>query len=49
MDFVLRNTGKAMRAHEIKWESKTSQDLDHADDLSILDENFSEMNIFWRL
>ena len=44
MDFVLRNTGKAMGDHGIKWGGKTLLDLDYADDLSILDESVSKMN-----
>ena len=46
MDFVLRNTGKAIGDHGIKWGGKTLLDLDYADDLSILDESVSKMNEF---
>jgi hypothetical protein len=44
MDFVLRNIGKAMGDHGIKWGGKTLLDLDYADDLSILEESVSKMN-----
>ena len=43
-EIVLRNTGKAMGDHEIKWRGKTFLDLDYADDLSILDESLSKLN-----
>ena len=46
MDFVLRSTGKTIGDHGIKWGGKTLQDLDYADDLSILDESVSKMNDF---
>ena len=44
MDFVLRNTGKAMGKHRIKWGRKAFLDLNYADDFSILDENVSTIN-----
>ena len=51
MDFVLRSMGKAMADQGIKWGGKTLPDLDYADDLSILDESLSKMNVhlevFW--
>ena len=43
MDFVLRSKGKAMGDHRIKRRGKALQDLDYADDLSILDESVSKM------
>jgi len=46
MEFILRNTTKAMEEHGIKWGSKTYLYLDYADDLSILDENASIMKEF---
>ena len=41
-DFVLRNAGKTMGEHGIKWGRKTILDLDCPNDLSILD--FGKMN-----
>ena len=45
MEFVLKSTGKAIGDHGIKWGGKTLVDLDYADDLSILDESVSKMNV----
>jgi len=44
MDFVLNSTIKTMGKHSIKWRRKTFQDLDYADDLSILNESVRKMN-----
>ena len=35
------------KGEHVQHGSKTLPDLDYADDLSILDENISEMNSFW--
>ncbi|XP_065561191.1 LOW QUALITY PROTEIN: probable chitinase 10 [Artemia franciscana] len=45
MDFVIKNTGKAMGEHGIKWGGNTFMDLDYADDLRILDEKMYERAI----
>ena len=42
--FAQRSSAKVMREHEIKLESKTPLHLDHADDLSSLDENVRKMS-----
>ena len=41
---VLRNIGKTMGEHGIKWGEKTFLDLDYADDLSFLDKIVGKMN-----
>ena len=44
MDFVLRNTAKAIGEQRIKWGNNPFLDLDYANDLGILDENVSKMD-----
>ena len=39
--------GKVMREHGIKWEDITRLDLNYADNLSVLHENISELDVFW--
>jgi hypothetical protein len=48
MDLFLRKTVKAMGGHGTKWENKYPPHFDSADDLSVLDENVSETNNFWK-
>ena len=49
LDFVLRNTVKAMEEHRIKWECKTLLGLGYAGDLSVLDESICKLMNPWRL
>ena len=44
MDFVLRNTGKTVGEHKIKWRRKTFLDSDYAHYLSILNESVIKIN-----
>jgi len=46
MEFVQKNTAKAMGEHGIECENKTFLDLDYADYLRVLHENTNKMNDF---
>jgi hypothetical protein len=41
------DTAKPVWENKIKSVSKNRQDLDYADDLTVLDKNVSKMNYFW--
>ena len=47
MSFVVRSSAKTKEEQEINWGCKNLLELDYADDLSILDENVSKMNVFF--